>query len=139
MDLLSTRHIAEHLCTLATLLEAEALRAGAFDLEPAPRLQRKAREVRSLADQLWKADSVLDITAQPACSAETKVVPNPSFQTAQPTRQARKAALQRQDGFMPSVAGKRASEAERSQNSASAHAPSKGDVVFMHRRRECAP
>lgn len=53
---LSTRIIAEHLSTLARILEAEAARAGALGLQPGRDLVREAREVRALCDMLWEAD-----------------------------------------------------------------------------------
>jgi hypothetical protein len=58
---LSTRHIAEHLCTLASLLEAEALRSKAFGAPHAKDICRQALEVRTMANQLWDADVMLPL------------------------------------------------------------------------------
>lgn len=55
-DTLSARTLAEHLSTLACLLEAEAARAHALGLQPGRDLVREAREVRALCDLLWEAD-----------------------------------------------------------------------------------
>jgi len=56
-DKLSSRIIAEHLCTLASLLEAEAIRANALGVRLDKNLSREAREVRAMADKLWEANT----------------------------------------------------------------------------------
>ena len=61
MNSISSRNISEHLCTLATLLEAEALRAKAFGASNAKELSSQAVEVRGMADQLWDADIALPL------------------------------------------------------------------------------
>jgi hypothetical protein len=61
---ISSRKISEHLCTLATLLEAEALRGKAFGAPNAHELSRQAIEVRSMADQLWDADFALPLAGK---------------------------------------------------------------------------
>ncbi|GIZ50504.1 hypothetical protein NCCP691_05180 [Noviherbaspirillum aridicola] len=70
---LSTRTIAEHLSTLARLLEAEAARADALGLQSVRDLAREAREVRALCDLLWEADSDLPVVRRD--DARGKVVP----------------------------------------------------------------
>ena len=64
MSSISTRSISEHLCTLATLLEAEALRSKALDAPNAKELSRRAIEVRSMAEQLWDADIALPLAGR---------------------------------------------------------------------------
>lgn len=61
---LNTRLIAEHLSTLARLLEAEASRAHALGLQAQRDLGREAREVRALCDLLWDADAELAVGAR---------------------------------------------------------------------------
>ena len=57
MQTVKTRIIAEHLSTLAMLLEAEAMKAGALGMPSNVRLKRDAAAVRTLADQLWSTDA----------------------------------------------------------------------------------
>ena len=74
MNSINSRTISEHLCTLATLLEAEALRAKAYGAANAKELSRQAIEVRGMADHLWDADIALPTAAnarQPAKPART--------------------------------------------------------------------
>ena len=54
-----SRIISEHLCTLATLLEAEAMRCKAYGAPNTRELSRQASEVRRMAEQLWDADVVV--------------------------------------------------------------------------------
>ena len=61
MNSISSRSISEHLCMLATLLEAEAMRSKAFGAPNAKDLSRQAIEVRSMADRLWDADMALPL------------------------------------------------------------------------------
>ena len=61
MSSISSRSISEHLCTLASLLEAEALRCKALGAPNAKELSRRARDVRSMAEQLWDADIALPL------------------------------------------------------------------------------
>jgi hypothetical protein len=78
MNSLNSRNISEHLCTLATLLEAEALRARALGAANAKQLSRQAIEVRCMSDDLWDADITLPLAAnagQPAGSACTPANP----------------------------------------------------------------
>ena len=63
MNSLNSRNISEHLCTLATLLEAEALRARALGATNAKELSRQAIEVRCIAGDLWDADIALPLAA----------------------------------------------------------------------------
>ena len=63
MNSLNSRNISEHLCTLATLLEAEALRAKALGASNAKELSRQAIEVRCMADDLWDANIALPLAA----------------------------------------------------------------------------
>jgi len=64
MNSISSRTISEHLCTLATLLEAEALRAKAFGAANARELSRQAGEVRTMANQLWDANLAVPLTGR---------------------------------------------------------------------------
>lgn len=57
MITLHTRGIAEHLCMLASLLEAEAMRANTLGLKGNRDIARQAHEVRQMANQLWEANS----------------------------------------------------------------------------------
>jgi hypothetical protein len=78
MNSLNSRNISEHLCTLATLLEAEALRARALGAANAKQLSRQAIEVRCMSDDLWDADITLPLAAnagQPAGPACTPGAP----------------------------------------------------------------
>ena len=61
MDKIDSRSISEHLCTLATLLESEALRCKALGAPNAKELSRRAIEVRCMAEQLWDADVALPL------------------------------------------------------------------------------
>lgn len=87
MNSLSTRSIAEHFCTLATLLEAEALRLDAIRLQSTRDLYQEAVELRSLADRLWKLDTTLTLPAAPEPPADV--------------RHAAPASLRRADRFHP--------------------------------------
>lgn len=64
MNSISSRSIAEQLCTLATLLEAEALRCKAFAAPNAREVSRQARAVRAMADQLWDANVAVPLGRQ---------------------------------------------------------------------------
>jgi len=64
MSSISSRSISEHLCTLASLLEAEALRCKALGAPNAKELSRRACDVRSMADQLWDADIALPLNGK---------------------------------------------------------------------------
>ena len=66
MNSISSRSIAEQLCTLATLLEAEALRCKAYGAPNAKEVGRQARDVRAMADQLWDANVAVSVGRQPA-------------------------------------------------------------------------
>ncbi|HEV2610173.1 MAG TPA: hypothetical protein VGU61_07890 [Noviherbaspirillum sp.] len=61
MNMVSTRTLSEHLCTLATVLESEALRAQALKLRPSQNLFAEASQLRILADQLWQKNSVIEL------------------------------------------------------------------------------
>lgn len=65
MNSISSRNIAEQLCTLATLLEAEALRCKAYGAPNAREVCRQARAVRTMADQLWNANVTVPVGRQP--------------------------------------------------------------------------
>lgn len=65
MNSISSRNIAEQLCTLATLLEAEALRCKAYGAPHATEVSRQARAVRAMADQLWDANVAVPVGRQP--------------------------------------------------------------------------
>lgn len=60
---LRTRSIAEHLCTLASLLEAEAIKAGVLGVHVEKSLHSEACKVRAMAEQLWQVDSVIEVSA----------------------------------------------------------------------------
>lgn len=88
MDMVSTRTLAEHLSTLATVLESEALRAQALKLRPSQNLFAEASQLRILADRLWQKDAVIELPSIPGA-------PSPlSFASPRSTekRQARHAA-----------------------------------------------
>ena len=63
-EIIHSRSIAEHLSTLASLLEAEALKAGVLGMQVERNLRSEARRVRALAEQLWESDSVIDMPAE---------------------------------------------------------------------------
>ena len=65
MNSISSRNIAEHLCTLATLLEAESLRCKAYGAPQARDISRQAQEVRAMAEQLWNADTAVALRQRP--------------------------------------------------------------------------
>ncbi|WP_334188235.1 hypothetical protein [Noviherbaspirillum sp.] len=54
---IDTRCIAEHLSTLASLLEAESIRANTLGIRLEKDLAREAREVRRVANRLWEANT----------------------------------------------------------------------------------
>ncbi|WP_194726565.1 hypothetical protein [Noviherbaspirillum malthae] len=64
-EIIRSRSIAEHLCTLASLLEAEALKAGVLGVPVEKNLRSEARKVRAMAEQLWEVDSAIDVSAAP--------------------------------------------------------------------------
>jgi hypothetical protein len=64
-SLLQSRTIAEHLSTLASLLEAEAIRANTLGIKTHKDIAYKAYQVRHLADQLWKAITEFDVEYLP--------------------------------------------------------------------------
>jgi hypothetical protein len=72
MDSISSRNIAEQLCTLATLLEAEALRCKAYGAPNATEVSRQARSVRAMADQLWDANVAVPVGRQPERRGQAK-------------------------------------------------------------------
>lgn len=59
MTTLDSRSIAEHLSTLASLLEAEAMRSNTLGLKGSREIARRAHEVRQMADQLWDANATI--------------------------------------------------------------------------------
>jgi hypothetical protein len=65
MEMISTRTLSEHLCTLATVLEAEALRAQALKLRTGQNLSAEASELRILADRLWQKNAVIELPSLP--------------------------------------------------------------------------
>ena len=76
MNTINSRNISEHLCTLATLLEAEAMRGKAFGAPNAKDLSRQAIEVRSMADRLWDADIALPLAGKPRRQANPSLAPS---------------------------------------------------------------
>ena len=62
-NIIGSRHIAEHLCAFATLLEAEAMRASTLGIRLNKDLAREAAEVRGMADRLWEADAPIVVDA----------------------------------------------------------------------------
>lgn len=63
-ETIHSRSIAEHLSTLASLLEAEALKAGALGLQVERNLRSEARRVRAMAEQLWASDSAIELPSE---------------------------------------------------------------------------
>lgn len=63
-EIIHSRSIAEHLSTLASLLEAEALKAGALGLQVERNLRSEARRVRAMAEQLWESDSTIELPSE---------------------------------------------------------------------------
>jgi hypothetical protein len=59
---IDTRQIAEHLTTLASLLEAEAIRMNTLGIVTKKSLALEARAVRALATRLWDADMHIALT-----------------------------------------------------------------------------
>ncbi|MBV0881741.1 hypothetical protein KTQ42_20880 [Noviherbaspirillum sp. L7-7A] len=72
MNSISSKLIAEQLCTLATLLEAEALRCKAYGAPNARDVSRQARVVRTMADQLWDANVAVPVGRQPEQRGQAK-------------------------------------------------------------------
>jgi hypothetical protein len=58
---IASRQIAEHLCTLASLLEAEAIRVNTLGIFTRKNLAQEAGAVRALATRLWEADVEIDL------------------------------------------------------------------------------
>jgi hypothetical protein len=72
MNSISSRSIAEQLCTLATLLEAEALRCKAYGAPNARDVCRQAQAVRAMADQLWDANVAVPVGRRPEQRGQAK-------------------------------------------------------------------
>lgn len=70
-DTVNSRTIAEHLCTLASLLEAEAIRANTLGMRLDKDLLREAREVRAVADQLWESNTAITLDPDRDCAGRT--------------------------------------------------------------------
>lgn len=64
-EIINSRSIAEHLSTLASLLEAEALKAGVLGMQVERNLRSEARRVRAMAEQLWNSDSAIEVSGEP--------------------------------------------------------------------------
>jgi hypothetical protein len=62
-DRIESRQIAEHLSTLASLLEAEAIRINTLGIFARKDLAREAKAVRALATRLWDADMRIALDA----------------------------------------------------------------------------
>lgn len=62
-EIIHSRSIAEHLSTLASLLEAEALKASVLGMQSERNLRGEAYRVRTLAEQLWQSDSVIEVAS----------------------------------------------------------------------------
>lgn len=71
---IGTRYIAEHLSVLASLLEAEWIRANTLGIRLDRDLAREAREVRHIADRLWDANSCVVLGDEIRPAAQTHVV-----------------------------------------------------------------
>ena len=54
-----SRNVAQYLCTLATLLEAEAMKASALGFQSAKHLGSEACCVRELSNRLWEANTTI--------------------------------------------------------------------------------
>lgn len=74
-DQIASRQIAEHLSTLASLLEAEAIRINTLGITTKRSLALEARAVRALATRLWEADTRI-MLSDPA-AAESAAVEMP--------------------------------------------------------------
>jgi hypothetical protein len=68
---IASRQIAEHLCTLASLLEAEAIRVNTLGIFTRKNLTQEAQAVRALATRLWQADVDIDLRAGKSAEAAT--------------------------------------------------------------------
>jgi hypothetical protein len=53
LEWIDSQKIAEHLSTLASLIEADAIRANALGIPMRKNLAREAKEARELANRLW--------------------------------------------------------------------------------------
>lgn len=65
---IDTRQIAEHLSTLASLLEAEAIRVHTLGIVTRKSLALEAQSVRALATRLWDADMRIALAAPDAAA-----------------------------------------------------------------------
>ncbi|HEV2612281.1 MAG TPA: hypothetical protein VGU61_18610 [Noviherbaspirillum sp.] len=71
---IGTRYLAEHLSTLASMLEAEWIRANTLGIRLDRDLAHEAREVRRVADRLWDANSCVVLGDEIRSTAQTHVV-----------------------------------------------------------------
>ncbi len=71
---IGTRYIAEHLSTLASLLEAESIRANTLGIRLDRDLAREAREVRRVADRLWDANGCVVLSDDIRSTTHANVV-----------------------------------------------------------------
>lgn len=75
-DGLNSRSVAEHLFTLAGLLEAEARRMAVLRLEPSHKLYAEAHSVKQMAEMLWAADIEIDTSNATSSSHHGASLPN---------------------------------------------------------------
>ncbi len=71
---IDTRCIAEHLSTLASLLEAESIRANTLGIRLEKDLAHEAREVRRVANRLWEANTSVVLSDDIRSVAHVNVV-----------------------------------------------------------------
>lgn len=68
---IGTRRIAEHLCVLANILDAEVMRAHALGMREGKELAYRASEVRNISNQLWDEDVDLILHTHDKLSNQT--------------------------------------------------------------------
>lgn len=78
MTTLNSRCIAEHLCMLASLLAAEAMRANTLGLKEHKNIMRQAEDVRRMANQLWDANIPIALDCNPEPAALSSAIQNPA-------------------------------------------------------------
>ncbi|SNT35361.1 hypothetical protein SAMN06265795_12812 [Noviherbaspirillum humi] len=85
-NIIESRRIAEHLVTLAGLLDAEVIRANMLGLPLRRNLEREAREIRMLADKLWDAAVAIPLHADEAVEAGRSPQARPADEEESPAR-----------------------------------------------------
>ena len=80
MNMIGSRRIAEHLCTFARLLEAEAMRASTLGIRLDRDLSGEARDVRHIADQLWDANVPIRLDGDGRAPVRLQIAGEPAFE-----------------------------------------------------------